>query len=326
MSEKTVLVVGGAGYIGAHMVRALLDSGYGVVTLDNLTTGHREMVTGGCFVQGDLGDTSVLDRVFNGYHIEAVMHFAAFSQVGQSVDSPLTYYRNNVSATIELLRAMTRHDVKRFVFSSSAAVYGEPQQVPIAESHPQNPTSPYGTTKATVERLLGDCDTAYALRYVSLRYFNAAGADESGEIGEKHEPESHLIPLILEVAAGMREHITIYGTRYPTPDGTCIRDYIHVSDLVRAHLLALEALFDGADSTAYNLGSSRGYSVREVIDLTRQVTDHPIAAIEGKPRPGDPAVLIAGSDKIRRELGWQPRYGDLADIIRSAWKWHSRDT
>lgn len=325
MRDRTVLVVGGAGYIGAHMVKRLLQSEYRVLTLDNLTTGHREMVPGGRFIKGDLGDEQLLNSIFSDHPIDAVMHFAASSLVGQSVEMPLQYYQNNIAETIVLLKQMIRHDIRYFIFSSSAAVYGEPQGVPINEDHPQQPTSPYGTTKATVERLLLDCDIAYDLKYICLRYFNAAGADESGEMGEKHEPESHLIPLVLKVAAGKRDRIEIFGTRYPTPDGTCIRDYIHVSDLTQAHLLALQALFSGERSNAYNLGNSKGYSVRQIIDLARRITGHPIPSIESDIRAGDPAILIAGSEKIRRELNWQPRYEDLESIIRSAWKWHRKE-
>ena len=326
MKDKTILVVGGAGYIGAHMAKRLIDSAYRVITLDNLTTGHREMVPGGRFIPGDLGDEQLLNDIFNDYPIDAVMHFAAFSLVGQSVEMPLKYYQNNLAETIVLLKQMIRHDIKCFIFSSSAAVYGEPQAVPIDEDHPQQPTSPYGTTKATIEQLLRDCDVAYGLKSMCLRYFNAAGADESGEMGEKHEPESHLIPLVLKVAAGKQDNIKIFGTRYPTSDGTCIRDYIHVSDLTQAHLLTLQALFEGEESNAYNLGNSKGYSVRQVIDLSRRITGHPIPSIEAEIRTGDPAILIAGSEKIRRELGWQPHYEDLESIIDSAWQWHRKET
>ncbi|MEE8399968.1 MAG: UDP-glucose 4-epimerase GalE [Desulfobacterales bacterium] len=323
--KQTILVVGGAGYIGSHMVKALLHTGYGVVCLDNLSTGHRDMVVGGNFINGHLGDGSLLDEIFTDHAIAGVMHFAAFSQVGQSVTDPLTYYRNNIAETIQLIAAMVRHGIMRFIFSSSAAVYGEPVDVPILEDHPQHPTSPYGTTKATVEQLLRDCDTAHGIKSVSLRYFNASGADASGTIGEKHQPETHLIPLVLKVAAGQRDHIDIFGTQYPTPDGTCIRDYIHVSDLTRAHLLAMESLFEGKESKIYNLGNSKGYSVREVIQLARQITGHAIPTIEADIRPGDPAVLIAGSDKIRRELGWKPVYEDLTAILRTAWDWHRKE-
>jgi len=325
MKNGKVLVVGGAGYIGSHMVKDLLDAGYHVITLDDLSTGHRELLPGGEFVEGGLGDAVLLDKLFSTHKISAVMHFAAFSLVGESVEKPLKYYRNNMAATAELLDSMIRHSVKRFIFSSTAAVYGEPVDIPITESHPCTPTNPYGESKIAVERMLKDCDSAYGLKYISLRYFNAAGADRSGEIGERHRNETHLIPLVLEVAAGRRENIKIFGTNYPTPDGTCIRDYIHVSDLSGAHLLALDSLLSGGDSAVYNLGNNRGYSVREVIELSRKVTGKPIPAIEADKRPGDPAILIASSDKIKKNLGWKPVYEDLETIIKTAWKWHQRE-
>jgi UDP-glucose 4-epimerase len=325
MKKEKVLVVGGAGYIGSHMVKDLLDTGYGVITLDDLSTGHRELVPGGEFIEGGLADQVLLEKLFSTHKISAVMHFAAFSLVGESVEKPLKYYRNNMAATTELLDSMIRHNVKRFIFSSTAAVYGEPVETPIAESHPCNPTNPYGASKIAVEMMLKDCDSAYGLKYISLRYFNASGADESGKIGERHHNETHLIPLILEVATGRRENIKIFGANYPTPDGTCIRDYIHVSDLTRAHLLALKALLSGGDSAVYNLGNNRGYSVREVIELARKITGKPIPAIEADKRPGDPAVLIASSDKIKKALGWKPEYEDLETIIKTAWVWHQRE-
>ena len=324
MRNEKILVVGGAGYIGSHMVKDLLDAGCGVVTLDDLSTGHRELVLGGEFIQGGLGDPVLLDNLFSTHNISTVMHFAAFSLVGESVENPLKYYRNNMAATAELLDSMIRHNVKRFIFSSTAAVYGEPVEIPITENHPCNPTSPYGASKMAVERMLEDCDSAYGLKYISLRYFNAAGADESGQIGESHDNETHLIPLVLEVATGRRENIKIFGTHYPTSDGTCIRDYIHVSDLTRAHLLALKALMSGGQSALYNLGNNRGHSVREVIELARKVTGKPIPAIKADKRPGDPAVLIASSDKIKKELGWEPECEDLETIIKTAWVWHRK--
>ena len=324
MRNEKILVVGGAGYIGSHMVKDLLDAGCGVVTLDDLSTGHRELVVGGEFIQGGLGDPVLLDNLFSTHNISTVMHFAAFSLVGESVENPLKYYRNNMAATAELLDSMIRHNVKRFIFSSTAAVYGEPVEIPITENHPCNPTSPYGASKMAVERMLEDCDSAYGLKYISLRYFNAAGADESGQIGESHDNETHLIPLVLEVATGRRENIKIFGTHYPTSDGTCIRDYIHVSDLTRAHLLALKALMSGGQSALYNLGNNRGHSVREVIELARKVTGKPIPAIKADKRPGDPAVLIASSDKIKKELGWEPECEDLETIIKTAWVWHRK--
>lgn len=325
MKNDKILVVGGAGYIGSHMVKDLLDADYDVITLDDLSTGHLELLPGGEFIEGSLGDTVLLDKLFSTHKISAVMHFAAFSLVGESVGKPLKYYRNNMAATVELLDSMIRHKVKRFIFSSTAAVYGEPVEIPITESHPCNPTNPYGTSKNAVERMLKDCDSAHGLKYISLRYFNASGADESGDIGERHTNETHLIPLILEVANGRRENINIFGTNYPTHDGTCIRDYIHVSDLTQAHLLALEALLSGGKSAVYNLGNNRGYSVREVIELARKLTGKPIPAIEADRRPGDPAILIASSDKIKKKLGWKPKFEDLENIIKTAWIWHQKE-
>ena len=325
MNDYTVLVVGGAGYIGSHMVNELLKANVGVITLDNLSTGHHDLHPGGPLIEGRLGDAALLDKIFSTHDIAAVMHFAAYSLVGESVADPLKYYRNNLAETTELLDAMSRHSVKRFIFSSTAAVYGEPVAVPISEDHPCAPTNPYGATKMAVERMLADCDAAHNLKFIALRYFNAAGADESSKLGERHEPETHLIPLILKVATGEREHVKIFGTNYPTPDGTCLRDYIHVSDLTQAHLLALEALFSDKDSRIYNLGNNNGYSVREVIEVARKVTGHPIPAVESAPRPGDPAVLIADSAKIRKELGWQPKFEDLETMIQSAWDWHRFD-
>ena len=326
MKNKKILVVGGAGYIGSHMVKDLLDADCDVITLDDLSTGHLELLPGGEFIEGSLGDTVLLDKLFSTHKISAVMHFAAFSLVGESVEKPLKYYRNNMAATTELLDSMIRHKVKRFIFSSTAAVYGEPVEIPITENHPCNPTNPYGTSKISVERMLKDCDSAYGLKYISLRYFNASGADESGDVGERHTNETHLIPLILEVANGRRENINIFGTNYPTHDGTCIRDYIHVSDLTQAHLLALEALLSGGKSAVYNLGNNRGYSVREVIKLARKVTGKPIPTVESDRRPGDPAILIASSDKIKKTLGWKPKFEDLENIIKTAWVWHQKET
>ena len=319
------MLVGGAGYIGSHMVKDLLQANYNVITLDDFSTGHRDLLLGGKLIEGNLGDTSLLNRIFSDYQIDIVMHFAAYSIVGESVKSPVDYYRNNVAKTIELLDAMAQHNVKRFIFSSSAAVYGEPIEVPIKEEHPLQPTNPYGATKVAIEKMLSDFDSAYGLKHVSLRYFNAAGADASGKIGERHVPETHLIPLILKVAIGERNSIKIFGTDYPTRDGTCIRDYIHVSDLTQAHFLAVEELMAGGDSATYNLGNNRGYSVREVIDIAAKVTKKQITAIEDSRRSGDPAVLVANSDKIRKELGWQPRFEDLETILETAWKWHQND-
>ena len=326
MNDCTVLVVGGAGYIGTHMVNELLKAKINVISLDNLSTGHRGLLPGGLFIEGRLGDAKLLEKIFSTHHIDAVMHFAAYSLVSESVANPLKYYRNNLAETTELLDAMRRHNVNRFIFSSTAAVYGEPIEVPISEDHPCAPTNPYGATKLAVERMLQDCDTAHNLKFIALRYFNAAGADESGKLGERHEPETHLIPCILKVAAGELEHIKIFGNNYPTPDGTCIRDYIHVSDLAQAHILALEALLSGKDSRIYNLGNSTGYSVREVIEVARKITGQQILVVESNPRPGDPAILIADSAKIRTELGWKPKYEHLETMIQSAYDWHKFDS
>lgn len=325
MKETKILVVGGAGYIGSHMVKDLLKARYDVITLDDLSKGHRELVFGGKFIEGNLSDPELLDQIFSGHHIDAVMHFAAYSLVGESMEKPLEYYLNNVAGTLVLLKAMIRHGVRRFIFSSSAAVYGEPKEIPMKEDHPCEPTNTYGDTKVAVEKILRACDAAHGLKFMSLRYFNAAGADESGTIGERHKPETHLIPLILKAAKGEIENIKIFGTDYHTSDGTCIRDYIHVSDLTQAHLLALEALLNKKESSVYNLGNSKGYSVREVIDLSRKITGRPIPAIETERRPGDPAVLIADSNKIRGDLGWKPRYEELETMIKTAWVWHQKE-
>ncbi len=326
MNEKTILVVGGAGYIGSHMVKELLAAGYAVIVLDNFSTGHRALLTGGLLIEGDLGDPKLLETLFSQHQIDAVMHFAAFSLVGESVANPLKYYRNNLACTIELLDAMIRFNVKKFIFSSTAAVYGEPVQVPITETHPSFPTNPYGATKIAVERMLADCDQAHGLKSVCLRYFNAAGADKSGTIGECHQPESHLIPLVLKVAAGKRKEIKIFGTDYDTPDGTCIRDYVHVTDLAQAHLLALNHLLDGGQSALYNLGNSKGVSVREVICLAEKITGRKIPVAETNRRIGDPAVLVAASDKIKTDLGWRPCYETLDTIIQTAWNWHRKES
>ncbi|MHB8716894.1 MAG: UDP-glucose 4-epimerase GalE [Sulfuricaulis sp.] len=327
MAGENILVVGGAGYIGSHMVLDLLRAKYQVVILDDLSRGHRNLLTGGSFIEGDSGDSVLLDRVFKQHRISAVMHFAAFSLVGESVSHPLDYYRNNVAKTVELLSVMQRFGVENFIFSSTAAVYGDPPSIArLSEDSRCLPTNPYGATKLSVERMLADCSAAGRLRYVSLRYFNAAGADPSGMLGERHNPETHLIPLILQVAMGERGAIQIYGTDYPTPDGTCIRDYVHVSDLTQAHLLALRHLMTGGDNAVFNLGNSQGRSVREVIDVARSVTGHVIPTVPGDRRSGDPAVLVADSTKIRKELGWKPRFEDLHTIIETAWAWQSKES
>ncbi len=317
----SVLVVGGAGYIGTHMAKMLVCSGYGVVVLDNLSTGFRDAVRHGQLIEGDLVDQVLLEQVFSNQRINAVLHFAALSQVGESVREPARYYRNNVANTQNLLDAMLRHDVRCFLFSSTAAIFGEPEYTPIDEHHPQRPINPYGRSKRMVEEMLADYRQAHGLCSVSLRYFNAAGADPEGELGERHDPESHLIPLVLQAASGRREKIAIFGNDYPTPDGTCVRDYIHVWDLCSAHLLALEHLLAGGESAAYNLGNGKGFSVQEVIDTARRVTGRSIPVEMQERRSGDPAILVADSQKARQELGWQPRFADLETIIAHAWSW-----
>ncbi len=319
-----VLVTGGAGYIGSHMVKMLLETGAEVVVLDDLSTGFRDAVPGGEFVRGSLGYRSLLGVLFSGRRFDAVMHFASSSQVGESVALPGKYYRNNVANALVLLDAMVEHRIPRFVFSSSAAVYGEPRHTPIDERHALEPANPYGRTKRALEEALADYERAHGLRFASLRYFNAAGADPSGLLGERHEPESHLIPLALRAAAGRLAALRVLGCDYDTPDGTCIRDYVHVEDLCRAHLLALARLTDGGASAAYNLGNGSGFSVREVISAARRVTRRPIPAVEDTRRPGDPARLVADASRARSELGWRPRYPDLDTIIAHAWAWERR--
>ena len=316
-----ILVTGGAGYIGSHTVKELLRAGYEVVVLDDLSAGHREFVLTPHFVQGDIRDRALLDRVFRRYPITAVMHFAALTSVPESVENPARYYEVNLLGTWNVLEAMRAHGVKLFVFSSSAAVYGDPQKIPIPEDHPAQPKSPYGRTKRMVEEILADYEKAYAFRYVSLRYFNAAGSDPEGEIGEWHEPERHLIPIVLEVALGKRPYLEIFGTDYETPDGTGVRDYIHVTDLAQAHVRALQHLEAGGESRVYNLGIGRGYSVREVVEVCRRVTGRDIPVREGPRRPGDPAVLVADPSRALRELGWQPRFTELAPMVETAWRW-----
>jgi len=321
---KTVLVAGAAGYIGSHMIKALLAAGHNAIALDNLSTGHRHAVLGGAFVQGDLGDALLLDRLFADNKIDGVIHFASYIQVGESVQKPDKYYANNVSNTLRLLKAMVESGVKHFVFSSSAAVYGEPQRTPIDESHPKNPLTPYGRSKWMVEQILEDFDRAYGLKSTSLRYFNAAGADPAGQLGEQHDPETHLIPLALRVASGRQDAIRLFGRDYGTPDGTCIRDYVHVADLCDAHLLALDSLWGGSASTAYNLGSGSGFSVQRVISVAEQVTGRRINAIASARRPGDPAILVADAQRARADLGWKPRLSELETIISHAWQWEQK--
>ena len=320
--EKCILVVGGAGYIGSHMCKALAQRGYLPVVLDNLGRGHGEAVQWGPLVTGAMDDPHLLDRTLSAWPFEAVMHFAAFAYVGESVTDPALYYRNNLAAPMVLLDAMGRHGVDRFIFSSTCAIYGEPSRIPITEDHPQAPINPYGWAKKTLEQILVDYGRAYGLKSVSLRYFNAAGADPDGEIGEDHDPETHLIPLVLQTALGQKETVRIFGDDYPTEDGTCIRDYVHVNDLADAHLLALERLLAGGGSGAYNLGNGRGFSVREVIDTARRVTGCVIPVENAPRRPGDPARLIGSSDRFMTGYGWRPRFADLESIVKTAWNWH----
>ncbi|KSU87029.1 UDP-glucose 4-epimerase GalE [Priestia flexa] len=317
-----ILVVGGAGYVGSHLVKELVEKEK-VVVLDNLSTGFKSLIDDrAVFVEGDLGNRSVLDEVFSTYPIKAVMHFAANSLVGESVENPYKYYENNVSATLTLLKAMVDHNVKNFIFSSTAATYGTPNVDLIDEGQPNNPINPYGKTKLMVEHILEDFSAAYGLNYVVLRYFNVAGAHHSGTIGESHDPETHLIPIILQHLLGQREEISVFGTDYNTPDGTCIRDYIHATDLANAHILALEALLEEKKKTAiYNLGNGNGFSVKEVIETCEQVTERTATIQYVERRAGDPAKLVASSEKIQAELGWEPKFS-LTDIIESAWNWH----
>jgi len=317
-----ILVTGGAGYIGSHTVRTLVGKKHHVVVLDNLSKGHEAAVRGVQLVRGDIAERLLLKSLFREHNIEAVMHFAANSLVGESVLQPAGYYYNNLVKGLSLLDSMVKSGVRYLVFSSTAAVYGEPRENPIPEEHSAAPTNPYGATKLALEGAMRWYSEAYDLRYVSLRYFNAAGADPAGDIGEDHAPETHLIPLVLQVAMGRLPCLEVFGADYPTPDGTCIRDYIHVNDLADAHILAMEALASGAPSAVYNLGNGSGYSVLAVIRAAEEETGKRIPVQYGARRPGDPAMLVAGSKKIKAELGWQPRFTDLRAIIETAWRWH----
>lgn len=318
-----ILVLGGAGYIGSHTALELVKAGNEVVIADNLVTGYRKAIPKGAkFYEGDLRDFDFLNKLFQQEKIDAVIHFAAYSLVGESVTNPLKYYDNNLYGTKVLLEAMVKNNVGKIVFSSTAATYGEPENIPILETDRTCPTNPYGETKLAMEKMFKWTAEAHGLRYVSLRYFNACGADESGTIGEAHNPESHLIPLILQVPNGKRETISIFGTDYDTPDGSCIRDYIHVTDLAQAHILAVQYLNNGGESDIFNLGNGVGYSVREVIETARKVTGHPIPATESSRRAGDPARLVASSEKAKKILGWKPVHDSLEEIISSAWNWH----
>ena len=320
-----ILVTGGAGYIGSHYVLYERARGSEVVVMDNLVFGHREAVPADVpFVEGSLGDRATLDRVFTEYPIDAVVHFAAFAYVGESVTHPAKYYGNNVVSTLGLLDAMREHDIRHFIFSSSCATYGNPVYVPMDEHHPQDPINPYGESKFICEKILQAYDHAYGLRFAALRYFNASGADPEGRIGESHAPETHLIPLVLQAALGTRGPVTVFGTDYDTPDGTCIRDYIHVLDLAQAHSLALARLREGGGSGFYNLGTETGYSVRQVIEIVEQVSGRSVPVEFGLRRAGDPPRLVASAAKARNELGWQPRYTDLAETIATAWAWEQK--
>ena len=323
--KPSILVTGGAGYIGSHTVLALKQAGYEVVILDNLVYGHRDLVEQVLrveLIEGDTSDRLLLDNLFQSRNFAAVMHFSAYAYVGESVTDPAKYYRNNVLGTLTLLESMLAASIKNFVFSSTCATYGVPNFIPITEDHPQNPINPYGATKLMVERILTDFDVAYNFKSVRFRYFNAAGANPQGLLGEDHDPETHLIPLVLQTALGKREAISIFGTDYPTPDGTCIRDYIHVNDLADAHVLGLEYLLNGGESEVFNLGNGNGFSVREVIAAAEDVTGMVISVQECDRRIGDPPALIGTSEKARKILNWQPQYPGIKDIVSHAWQWH----
>lgn len=321
-----VLVCGGAGYIGSHCVYGLIDNHEDVIVVDNLQTGHLDAVHPRAkFYHGDIRERAFLDNVFLENEIDAVIHFAANSLVGVSMTEPLAYYDNNVYGTQVLLETMSRHHVGKIVFSSTAATYGEPENIPILETDKTEPTSPYGETKLAMEKMMKWADKAHGIKYIALRYFNVAGAHENARIGEDHQPETHLVPLILQVPLNKRDHITVFGDDYDTQDGTCVRDYIHVMDLVDAHLLALNKLRSGAGSAVYNLGNGEGFSVKEMIEAARSVTGHPIPAVVSGRRAGDPSKLIASSRKAQQELGWKPRFTKVEDIIVSAWKWHQNN-
>ena len=316
-----VLIVGGAGYIGSHMVLRLLEDNIDVTTFDNLSGGYRDSVLGGEFIEGDLANTKLLDKVFSENKFDAVMHFASYIEVGESIRSPAKYYNNNVTNTLNLLDAMLKHGVLNFIFSSTAAIFGDPDYVPIDEKHSMDPINPYGQTKLMVEKILADYDHAYGMKSIALRYFNAAGADPKTRIGERHVPESHLIPLVLQAASGRRDSISIFGQDYDTPDGTCIRDYIHICDLCEAHLLAITTLQANNVSTAYNLGNGNGFSVKEVIDTANKVTGKNINVEMADARIGDPARLVADASLARKELNWKPQFSSLDKIIQHAWLW-----
>ncbi len=326
-SNSKILVTGGAGYIGSHAVKLLTQAKFEVIIYDNLVYGHRELVEaipGTTLIVGDCSDRELLDQVFQTHSIDAVMHFAAYAYVGESVAEPAKYYRNNVVGTLTLLEAMVAAKINHFVFSSTCATYGVPQALPIPETHPQAPINPYGKSKLMVEQMLADFDQAYGLKSIIFRYFNAAGADPSGALGEDHNPETHLIPLVLQTALGKREAISVFGTDYETPDGTCIRDYIHVTDLAEAHVLGLKYLLEHNESQVFNLGNGNGFSVKEVIETARNVTGKPIKATYCERRQGDPPLLVGSAEKARELLGWNPKYPGLDQIISHAWQWHQK--
>lgn len=318
-----ILVTGGAGYVGSHAVYGLIDKGYEVVVVDNLQTGFKEAIHNEAkFYKGDIRDSNFLDNLFQNEEIDGVIHFAANSLVGESMEKPLEYFDNNVYGTQKLLESMVRYNIKNIVFSSTAATYGEPVNIPITEDHVTNPINTYGETKRIMEKLMHWASKSYDLKYISLRYFNVAGAHSSGSIGESHNPETHLIPIILQVPLGRREFLSIFGDDYSTEDGTCIRDYIHIEDLVEAHILAIEKLINGGDSGIYNLGTGVGYSINEMLEAARKVTGHPIPSKISERRAGDPAVLVASNKLAKQELGWSPKWTKIEDIIESAWKFY----
>lgn len=321
-NTMNILVTGGAGYIGSHTCKALAREGYNPITYDNLVYGHPWAVKWGPLEEGDIADRTRLDEVILKHGPEAVVHFAAYTYVGESVENPAKYYRNNVAGTLTLLEAMRDHGIDEIIFSSTCAVYGNPDSIPIAEDHAQRPISPYGASKQMIERILRDFDLAHRIRAVSLRYFNAAGADPEGDLGEDHDPETHLIPLVIQAALGQRPHVEIYGTDYPTPDGTAIRDYIHVTDLAEAHVKALSYLENKGTSLTINLGTGKGYSVREVISGIERVAGRPVPARNSPRRPGDSPILLADAKQASKTLNWQPRYTDIDPIVESAWRWH----
>jgi UDP-glucose 4-epimerase len=326
-TNQSILVTGGAGYIGSHSVKALEARGFKVVILDNLVYGHRDLVEANFqaeLIAGEIGDKDLLAKIFSAHKIDAVMHFAAYAYVGESVVDPAKYYQNNVVGTIALLDVMRTYGISNLVFSSTCATYGMPQYTPIDENHPQNPINPYGFSKLVIERILQDYDYAYGLKSIIFRYFNAAGADPDGLLGEDHSPETHLIPLILQAAGGQRDSVSMFGVDYDTPDGTCVRDYIHVTDLAEAHVLGLEYLLKNKVSEIFNLGNGNGFSVKEVVNTVKQVTEKKISVVECPRRPGDPSALIGSAVKAQEVLHWQPKYSQLQSIIQHAWNWHQK--